>query len=285
MKEIISMWRHTRMVVLVALSAALYAVGLIVFKGGIVLIPGITEIRPANVFPIIFGLMFGPAGAWGSAIGNAIGDIFGGTLNPISIFGFFGNFSLGFVAYKMWGAIFGLVPRDDPSPALNSWRKMLAYIIITITAAATCAIIIAWYADLSGIVPYAALSIIITVNNAIVELILGPPLLLLLYPRVKRWGLIWTDIMDKDEVASGLAKEVGAILMIIGALGGLIVGLGISTGLYAQKMFSFGSGSAGQAGVWLGVLPFLILILIAGFMLSGQEQFPEGSPEGSGLES
>ena len=274
MKEVVSMWKHTRMIILVALSAAIYAAVLIPFKGGIVLIPGITEVRPANVFPVIFGLMFGPAGAWGAAIGNTIGDLFGGTLGWGSLFGFFGNFYLGFVAYKMWGAL-GLVPADDVSQNVNSWRKLAAYVIITIVAAAACAIIISWYLDLVGIVPFAMLGIMITVNNAIAELILGPPLLLLLYPRIKKWGLIWTDIMDEEDVSPGFAKNIGAILMIVGAIGGLIVGLGISTGLYGQQLFQFGAGTTAQVGVWLGVLPFLILIGIASFMLSGREQFVE----------
>jgi len=274
MKEVVSMWKNTRMIILVALSAAIYAAVLIPFKGGIVLIPGITEVRPANVFPVIFGLMFGPAGAWGAAIGNTIGDMFGGTLGWGSLFGFFGNFYLGFVAYKMWGAL-GLVPADDVSQTVNSWRKVAAYVIITIVAAAACAIIIAWYLDLTGIVPFAMLGIMITVNNAIAELILGPPLLLLLYPRIKKWGLIWTDIMDKEDVSRGFAKNIGALLMIVGAIGGLVVGLGISTGLYGQQLFQFGVGDTAQVGVWLGVLPFLALIVIASFMLSGQEQFVE----------
>ena len=51
MKEVFTMWRHTQMVVLVALSAAIYAAVLIPFKG-FVLVPGFTELRPANVFPI-----------------------------------------------------------------------------------------------------------------------------------------------------------------------------------------------------------------------------------------
>ena len=62
MREVFSMWKHTKMVVLVALSAAIYAAVLIPFKG-FTLIPGITEFRPANVFPVVFGLLFGPAGA------------------------------------------------------------------------------------------------------------------------------------------------------------------------------------------------------------------------------
>lgn len=276
MKEVITMWKSTRMIILVALSAAIYAAGLIAFKGGIVIVPGITEVRPANVFPIIFGLMFGPAGAWGSAIGNLIGDIFGGTLGVGSIFGFFGNFALGFVPYKMWGAI-GLVPKQDMSPNVNSWRKLGAYVVITVVSAAACAVIIAWYLDLAGIVPFAFLGAVITVNNAIAELVLGPPLLLLLYPRVKRWGLIWTDIMEKEDVAAGFGKGLASILMIVGALGGLIIGIGLSTGLYGQQLFQF-AGQTGQVGVWLGVLPFLALIVLSGFMFSGREQFePESA--------
>ena len=272
MKEVFSMWKYTRMIILVALSAAIYAAVLIIFKGGIPLIPGITEVRPANVFPVIFGLLFGPAGAWGSAIGNTIGDLFGGTLGWGSIFGFFGNFFLGFIPYKLWGAL-GLVPASDPSPNTNSWRKLLAYIIVTIIAAITCGIIIAWYLDLAGLVPFAALAAIISLNNSIAQLVLGPPLLLLLYPRVKRWGLIWTDIMEPEDVSTGFARQLGSILLMVGAIGGLIVGFGVSTGLYGQQFFQFGAGSAGQVGVWLSVLPFLLLILIASFMLSGRELF------------
>ena len=92
MKEVFTMWRHTQMVVLVALSAAIYAAVLIPLKG-FPIIPGAIEIRPANVFPFVFSLLFGPAGAWGAAIGNLIGDFFG-TLGLGSIFGFMGTSSL-----------------------------------------------------------------------------------------------------------------------------------------------------------------------------------------------
>jgi energy-coupling factor transport system substrate-specific component len=274
MKEVGTMWKYTRMIILVSLSAAIYAALLIVFKGGIPLIPGITEVRPANVFPAIFGLMFGPAGAWGSAIGNLIGDIFGGTLGWGSIFGFFGNFYLGFIPYKMWGAL-GLVPKDDISQNTNSWRKLAAYLIITFTSSVACAIIIGWYLDLAGMIPFAYIAGIITLNNFVAQAILGPPLLLLLYPRIRQWGLIWTEIMREEDVSAGFAKSLGAILMIVGSVGGLVVGLGISTGLYGQQLFQFGAGEASQVGVWLSVLPFLILIVVASFMLSAKEQFVE----------
>ncbi len=101
MKAALTIWRNTRMIILVAVCASIYGAALIAFKTAIPLIPGITEVRVANIFPMVFGLLFGPAGAWGSAIGNLIGDIFGGTLGPGSIAGFVGNFLPDYLPYTM----------------------------------------------------------------------------------------------------------------------------------------------------------------------------------------
>ena len=181
---------------------------------------------------------------------------------------------LGFIPYKLWGAT-GLVPAQDMSQNVNSRRKLAAYVLVAIVSSSACATTIAWYLDLVGLIPFAFLAIVITVNNLLAQLVLGPPLLLLLYPRVKRWGLIWTDIMRPEEVSGGLLRFAGAALMIVGALGGLVLGLGISTDLYGQHLFSFSAGAKGRVGVWLGVLPFLCLIVIASLMLSGREQFTD----------
>lgn len=106
MRAAIRMWENTRMIILVAVCAAIYGAALIPFKTAIPLIPGITEVRVANIFPMVFGLLFGLAGAWGTAIGNLIGDIFGGTLGSGSIAGFIGNFLLGYLPYTMWRTLF-----------------------------------------------------------------------------------------------------------------------------------------------------------------------------------
>lgn len=271
MKEVVLMWKHTRMIILTALCAAIYAAVLIPFKGGLVLIPGVTEVRPANAFPVLFGLLFGPAGAWGAGIGNFIANVFGGTSGGIfEMIGDVANFYLAFVAYKLWGV---LVPSDDVSPMVNTWRKTLAYILISVVAACTCAIIIAWANDLLSITPFAPLATIIVVNNTLTEVLLGLPLLRLVYPRVSQWSLIWTDIMPKEDVSAGFAKKLGGLCMILGSIGGLIVGIISSTGIYGQELFQFGTGEVGQVGVGVSVLPFLLLILAASFMLSGREQF------------
>ena len=278
MKEIFTMWRHTQMVVLVALSAAIYAAVLIPFKG-FTIIPGFTEVRPANVFPFVFGLLFGPAGAWGAAIGNLIGDFFG-TLGIGSIFGFIGNFFLGFLPYKLWGAFFRR--GENMEPNVNSGKKLGVYAAVTILASAVCAVWIAWFNDLIGFVPFAALGSIITVNNAIVGLVLGPVLLLVLYPRVKRWGLLWTEIMLPDEVPAARAARLGNILVWVGGLGGLIVGLILGLGLYDQGLAAAGFAT-GAAGLTLGLilLPFLALIVVGSMMLGGREQV-EAAEEDAG---
>jgi energy-coupling factor transport system substrate-specific component len=265
-REIFTMWRHTQMVVLVALSAAIYAAFLIVTQG-LVIIPGFTNLRPGNVFPFVFGLLFGPAGAWGAAIGNLINDFFG-TLGLGSIAGFVGNFFLGFLPYKMWGAFFRR--GENMEQNTNTGKKLVVYVAIAILASVTCAVWIAWFNDLLGNVPFTVLASIISINNAIVGVILGPILLLALYPRVKRWGLLWTEIMEPDEVPASRLQTVGNVLMWVGGIGALVVGL---------LLGSAAGGAPGGLGVGLGLIPFLIAIVVASFLLGGREQVEAAEEE------
>jgi energy-coupling factor transport system substrate-specific component len=258
MKEIFTMWRHTQMVVLVALSAAIYAAVLIPFKG-FPLVPGYIEIRPANAFPVVFGLLFGPAGAWGAAVGNLIGDFFG-TLTLGSVGGFVGNFFLALLPYKIWSVFF----RHDENMETNvdSGKKFGVFILAVILASTVCAVIISWWVDLLGLAPFSVFLALIVFNNAIMGGVLGPILLLALYPRVKRWGLLWTEIMEPEEVSSSRLRRTGAILVWVGAIGAVVVGLLL--GLSGQ--------ASGGLGIGLGLIPFLLLILVGSFMLGGREQ-------------
>ncbi|MDQ3965919.1 MAG: QueT transporter family protein [Actinomycetota bacterium] len=258
MREAFTMWRHTRMVVLVALSAAIYAAVLIPFKG-FPIVPGFIEIRPANVFPFVFGLLFGPAGAWGSAIGNLIGDFFG-TLTLGSIGGFVGNFFLGLLPYKMWSAYFRRGENIEPN--VDSGKKLVVYIAIALLASAACAVIIAWFVDLLGLIPFTVALILILFNNAIMGIVLGPILLRALYPRVKRWGLLWTEIMNPEEVSTSRFRRIGNLLVWIGVIGAVVVGLIL--GLSEEVPGGFGIG--------LGLIPSLTLIVVGSFMLGGREQ-------------
>jgi energy-coupling factor transport system substrate-specific component len=258
MKEIFAMWRHTQMVVLVALSAAIYAAVLIPFQG-FPIVPGYITLRPANAFPVVFGLLFGPAGAWGAAIGNLIGDFFG-TLSLGSVGGFVGNFFLALLPYKMWSVFFR---RDENMEEnVDSGKKFGVYILLVLLTSAVCAVIISWWVDLLGLAPFAVFFALIFFNNAIMAGVLGPILLLALYPRVKRWGLLWTEIIEPEDASASRLQRTGAILVWVGAVGAVVVGLIL--GLAQQ--------APGGLSIGLGLIPFLLLILVGSFLLGVREQ-------------
>ena len=207
--EIMSVWHDTRLIVLTAQVAAIYAAILIPFKVGIPLIPGFVELRPANAIPLVASLLFGPAAAWGAGIGNIIGDCFG-TLGPASVFGFLGNFFLGYIPYLMWGHL-GPLSSQHP-PQMKSWRQGLEFVVICIVASGVCAATIAWGVALLGLLPFWVLAPAIFFNNVIMGLVLGPPLLSFLYPRVHRWGLYYQELCEdvrdtkKWRLGGGLGK-------------------------------------------------------------------------------
>jgi len=266
MKEVFSMWRHTRMVVLVALSAALYAAVLIPFKG-LVLIPGITEIRPAGALPVVLGLLFGPAGAWGAAIGNLIGDFFG-TLSISSFFGFIGNFYFAYVPYKIWRKL-GLIDLNDPEPlCVNTKKKIINFAFVALLGSISCAIIIGWGLEMLGLYPFATMATIISINNAVSSVILGTPLMMTLYPRIKKWDLLWTDIVDEVEVRGASISRVGTLLMVAGILGGLVIGFAGALGLGDKAVFAVGSasGHVGNSTVIILAGAGVLLNIIGGLL-------------------
>ena len=189
--ELRHVWQDTRLLVLSAQIAAIYAAVLIPFKVGIPIIPGFVELRPANVIPIVSSLLFGPAAAWGAGIGNVIGDCFG-TLGPASLFGFLGNFLYGYVPYLLWGNLGWL--SSGREPMVRSWRQGVEFVIICAIASMVCAATIGWGVELLGLLPFWLLFPAIFLNNLVMATLLGPPLLLFLYPRVKQWNLYYGDL-------------------------------------------------------------------------------------------
>ena len=202
--ELRHVWRDTRLLVLSAQIAAIYAAILIPFKVGIPLIPGFSELRPANAIPVVASLLFGPAAAWGAGIGNVIGDCFG-TLGPASLFGFVGNFFYGYVPYLLWGHMGFLSSKREPM--VQSWRQGLEFVIVCLVASLICAATVGWGVEWLGLLPFAVLAPAVFFNNMVMTLVLGPPLLLFLYPRVKAWGLRYQDLSTQELRELGIARD------------------------------------------------------------------------------
>lgn len=241
MREVWRMWNYSTMVVLTVLTAGTFAAILIPFKG-IPLIPGHTELRPANVIPVVFGLLFGPAGAWGAAFGNLIGDFFG-TLGVGSFFGFWGNFLAAYLTYKLWG--------DRPLGELG--RHLPRFIGAVVLGAWACALVIGFGVEIFSLLPFSVIAVAVFINNVVIALILGPFLLRLLAPRVNRWDLAWTEQMDPEDRVPGPARHVGLILAWLGAGGGYLAGLALGVGLISVP---------GLPTLGLVLIPFLVVLLV-----------------------
>ncbi|MBN2542718.1 QueT transporter family protein [bacterium] len=267
MKDTITMWKYTRMIVLTALTAGLYAALLIPFKIVIPLIPGFTEFRPANVIPIVASIFFGPAAAWGAAIGNFIADVLGGTLGFGSIPGFIGNFFLGYIPYKLWWNLRKMP--EQKVPHLKKSKQIIDYLYVLVIACATCGLLIGWGVDSLGLVPFAALGNIIFLNNLIVGIILGPFLLLLITPRIRKWGMFYFDIMKVDDLSRIKLRPVGIFLIIVGSISGMVLGNLISIGVYDAGMLGFGfsQGISGGSSLFLGALPSVLILILGCFLV------------------
>jgi energy-coupling factor transport system substrate-specific component len=251
------MWKYTKMVVLVAVTAAFYAALVIPLKITTI-IPGITEFRPGAVIPVVFGLLFGPAGAWGAAFGNLIGDFFG-TFGPGSIPGFFGNFFYGFLGYKVWAHMGLASSREDL--LIDSWKKGFNFILVGILSSVACGGIIAWGLEVMKLLPFAVIGPIITLNNTLACVVLGVPLMRLLYGRLNRWDLVWYAIMDENDISKGTSPKAGTALIWLGIIGGFIIGVAISAGIGGADLFTFGTGAT-TPSVAMVVTPFIMTMII-----------------------
>ena len=106
-----------------------------------VLIEGLTEVRPANAIPMVSGYLFGPFGALGCALGNLIADCFG-TLNMTSLLGVVGNFMAAYIPYRIWHA----VSKDKPN--VHTCKNILIYIWSAYVGALVCAWILGFGLEL-----------------------------------------------------------------------------------------------------------------------------------------
>jgi energy-coupling factor transport system substrate-specific component len=183
MTEIFSVWSKTKQIVIVAITAAVYAGTLIPFKP-IQIVPGLTELRPASVIPVLFGVLFGPAAAWGSAIGNLIADFFG-MLSPASAFGFAANFLFSYVAFLIWRFC---VKKEVVMDA----RQTGVFVSAAVAGSLVCAAIVGAGVWVLKMAPAGVVFLVVLINNALMAGILGPILMKLLYKRIASMGLLYT---------------------------------------------------------------------------------------------
>ena len=256
MRELGAMWRNTRMVVLCAISAALYAAVLVPFKV-VPLIPGVTELRPANAIPVVCSFLFGPAAGWGSAIGNMIGDFFGG-VGPSDIFGFFANIVYGYVPYKVWQVL-----AKGQEPVIRSPAIAVKYVIACLLASMFCADIVGWGDNLLGLRPFSILGNVIVFNNMASALVLSPLILIAVYPRVQRGRMLYTDMMPEFKERRWSVRAIGLAILVAGEAGAWLMGNLVSTGYWAPSFLSSAMNQPPyDKAIAIVVSPFIVLAVL-----------------------
>lgn len=88
----------------ILIIAFIYSISIIPTKLLLMILPG-AEVRFSACIPVIAGLLWGPAGAFGSAIGNFIGDFYSGNNLFVCFWGSVSNFFLAYLPYRLWHGI------------------------------------------------------------------------------------------------------------------------------------------------------------------------------------
>lgn len=102
-----------------------------------VLVEGLTEVRPVNALPPVAGLVCGPVGALACGIGNLLADLVG-TFSKASVLGVAANFLAAYLPYRLWYLF------SKESPNLHGGKQMLLYTILSLAAALTAAWVLAF---------------------------------------------------------------------------------------------------------------------------------------------
>lgn len=129
------------------LSTAIYFVLLVPFKQ-IQLLPGFADFRISAIFPVLAGLLMGPAGAVGCGVGNLLADLFG-MMSMASLYGAVGNFLFAFLPYKLWHT---LIPLENHRIGyLSSANSLLKYLGLTAFSVVTSMSVIGAGGELLGL--------------------------------------------------------------------------------------------------------------------------------------
>ena len=134
----------------------------------------------------------------------------------------------------------------------------LRFVLAALLGGLSCALVVGFGLESLKLLPFSLIAIAVFLNNVLIALSLGPFLLRLLAPRVSRWDLSWEEQMAPEDSLPGPAPRVGLILAWVGAGGGYVLGLAVSTGLLT---------GASLPPLSLLLIPFLVLLVLGCWLM------------------
>lgn len=176
MKEIVTVFRKKEAWGHMLLSAVVFFAIALPFRSLFTLLPGVTEIRPANMVPLVFGIQFGPAAAWGIAVGNLISDILSGSSAFVCITGFIANFFYTYIPYKLWYTL--RLGKEPIHPVrLNTVLEIIKYILVVLIDSFITTVSLSLVFEAAGFQSFSSSFPLLFFNNFDFAIILGIPVL------------------------------------------------------------------------------------------------------------
>ncbi|MDO4961253.1 MAG: SpoIIE family protein phosphatase [Eubacteriales bacterium] len=231
------------------MSFLLFIVVAYPFKQFAFLMPGVTELRPENVFPPVLGILFGIPGAIGCALGNVVGDLMDGTRIYTLCFGFIANFLYSYIAYKLWYTF----PEKDGAialPKIFTFDAVLKFLVIIFIDSLFIAIMIMLLCEDIGVAPAADTGLLLFYGNFDFAAVLGIPVLSVA-------GNLWDGFeipkrgADNDRLKT--ANKISSIIIPF-------VVLEIGIGYFITSKFGSGVIHSGIARLLMYVVMILLFI-------------------------
>ncbi|MCW3999333.1 MAG: QueT transporter family protein [Candidatus Bathyarchaeota archaeon] len=212
MLDLVSMWKNPKMISYFAVTAVLYPALIYPFQNFNVFAGDADYLRLGMGIPMAFSFLFGPAAAWGTAVGNLIYDASTGGLNPISVFGFVGNFLIAYLPYKLWAAM------TNQKPDLKSPKKIGLFVALAVLACTICGLIIGYGLLWLYSLPFVMTSFMIIASDALWAIVLGAILLALGYGFFSHRKLLYQDLLGVATVPSwNRAKSLAILVFVVSA--------------------------------------------------------------------
>lgn len=176
MREIFTVFRKRSAWGHMILSAVVFFAIALPFRSLFTLLPGVTEIRPANMVPLVFGIQFGPAAAWGISIGNLISDILSGSNAFVCLTGFLVNFFYTYIPYKLWYTL--RLGKEPIHPVrLNTVLEIVKYILVVLIDSFVTTVSLSLIFEAAGFQSFFSSFPLLFFNNFDFAIILGIPVL------------------------------------------------------------------------------------------------------------
>ena len=256
MNTLLTMWLSPRLIAWFALTTILGVLARLPFSH-FQIIPPHLDFHPGVVFVPLFGVFFGPAGAWGSVAASLIGDRLIGLWGEFSIFRALGFFLFSLSAQKMWDISFWF--EAGPVKPTLSWGHTARFILVSWPG---CALAASWQglgSELLRLYPFTYVASLLVLNNMLFCTLLGLPLYRLM---TKLWAPrfgTWKEGLGVD--AGPASPSLRNVLFIAaGGVAALLTGFYISERVYhISPLQPFALGASSGILVPLVVTPMLIV--------------------------